>query len=73
MKCKCGCEGKADWLVSGYDYNPEDPNGKGKKFVDEPCCLDAMLYMMESGAELDLPVNKKPITEMAKRYDAMWG
>lgn len=58
MMCRCGCEGEALWLVTGFGY---EPHGKGAPFVDEPACHDAAVYLEETALELGLPpVSKRP-------------
>jgi hypothetical protein len=61
MKCRCGCDKEAQYLVSGNDFDPSRPKNKGRAFIDEPCCYNAWRYLVESGEELNLPTKYKKI------------
>lgn len=54
-KCRCGCDQPAVYLCNGFDYEPRAKDKRGKPYVNEPTCLDAMLYLKESSAEMGHP------------------
>jgi len=59
--CECGCGQEGEYLMTGYDYDRTKPDGKGEKFVDEPACVNAVLYCRESAQELGLPFSARRI------------
>ena len=59
--CECGCESKAKYLCTGFEYDPKKPDKKGDKFIDEPCCYNAMCYLSESSDELGFPFEARSI------------
>lgn len=59
-KCRCGCEGEAEYVVTGFDFDPKMPGGKGKAF-SEPCCHTAACYLEESSSDFNLPCVKVPV------------
>jgi len=62
LKCLCGCNQDAEYLCTGFDFDPSKVGNKGKKFVDEPCCHNAMLYLEERSYEMNLlPFSKRKI------------
>ncbi len=61
MKCNCGCKGEPSYLVTGYDYDPRAKNNRGKPFVDEPACINAMMFLEESSYEVGFPFSKKRV------------
>lgn len=62
IRCECGCNSDAAWVVSGFDYDPRAPGGKGKPFKT-PACSGAATYLEESSAELGLPCSKRFIID----------
>lgn len=48
LKCHCGCNGRAEYLCNGKEYD-------GKDFTNEPCCLNAMLYLRDASEEFIFP------------------
>lgn len=60
-KCRCGCGSDAVWLVSGFDYDPRAPGGKGKAFK-ELCCSGSAAYLEESSMDLGFPCSKERIS-----------
>ena len=61
MKCTCGCNEEAQYLVTGHDFDPYKKGNKGKPFIDQPCCEHSMLYLVEGGDELGLPATVRRI------------
>ena len=59
-KCKCGCGGDAVWLVTGFDFDPQAPGGKGPPF-SEAVCTGTADYLTEASAECGFPCTKTAI------------
>ena len=62
IKCLCGCGKDAVYLCTGFEFDPGKPGCKGRPFIDEPCCINSMLYLEDGSYELNLlPFIKKRI------------
>ncbi len=55
MKCQCGCNTEAEWLLTFYD--PTIPSNE----IDMPACDAYKGYIAGCCAELGLPFEKKRI------------
>ncbi|AAK94411.1 hypothetical protein Mx8p76 [Myxococcus phage Mx8] len=55
--CGCGCEGPAVFVVTGFDYDPRAPGGRGEPFT-APSCASSADYLTEASAELGFPCTK---------------
>ena len=47
VMCKCGCQGKASYIVESEDY-------EGRPFK-EPCCIDSRAYLRDGAYEFNKP------------------
>ena len=54
-KCRCGCNKEAEYLMWGYDYDPNGINKRGRPFLNEGACRAAKEYCCECSAELGFP------------------
>lgn len=62
MKCKCGCDAEATYIVKSFEYDPRAPQGKGREFA-EHCCRTSADYLSECAAELGLQYDKIRISK----------
>lgn len=62
-KCRCGCNGPADFEVKGFEYNPRAPGGKGAPFTGWYCANSAD-YFAGVSAELHLPCAVTPLSTL---------
>lgn len=55
--CGCGCGGPAVFVVTGFDFDPRAPGGRGEPFT-APSCTASADYLTEGSEELGFPYTK---------------
>ena len=62
LKCICG-DHEAEYLISGYNYDPDGIGRRGRPYVNQPACKAFRDYCSEASAELGFPFSCIKLTD----------
>ena len=71
LKCICG-DHPAEYLINGYNYDPDGIGKRGRPYVNQPSCETFMKYCREASNELGFDFSYIKLADISRYTLSIW-